>query len=243
MVSTLDAIQHMPLNQRTYRRLRAFVLSGAIGMGERLDENALARQLGVSRTPMREAIGKLAQEGLVEYRPFQGNFVRVITVAQVRELFEVRRNLEGLAARLAVANVTDDDVRDLAAILDDVQAAFDTGDMEQYAVADRRFHAAIARLSGNATLVELLDQLSARIQLARVIANRDPHVVERTIQERPQILRAMQERDADAAQRLLENHIQGVLDALSHCLPDASAANEPNGANEGGLKPENGSVE
>jgi DNA-binding GntR family transcriptional regulator len=226
LITTLDAIQHAPLNQRTYLQLRVFVLSGAVPMGERLDENALAKQLGVSRTPVREAIGRLVQEGLVEYRPFQGNFVRLITVEQVRELFEVRRSLEGLAARLAVENMTEETLEEITAILDEVQASLDEGDMEEYSLADSRFHRAIAGYSGNSTLFGLLEQLSAQIQLARVLANRDQSVVQRTAHERPLILAALRERDADAAEQLMKDHIQGVLDALSHQLPDEPKADD-----------------
>ena len=219
VINTLNTIEHAPLNQRTYMQLRAFVLSGAVPMGDRLDENALARQLGVSRTPVREAIGRLVQEGLVEYRPFQGNFVRLITVEQVRELFEVRRSLEGLAASLAVHNMTEETLEEITAILDEVRSALEEGDMEEYSLADSRFHRAIAGYSGNSTLFKLLEQLSAQIQLARVLANRDQSVVQRTAHERPLILAALRDRDADAAARLMEAHIQGVLDALSHQLP------------------------
>lgn len=223
---TLDAIEHAPLNQRTYLQLRAFVLSGAVPMGDRLDENSLAKQLGVSRTPVREAIGRLVQEGLVEYRPFQGNFVRLITVDQVRELFEVRCSLEGLAAKLAVGNMTDNAYEAIEEILDEVQAALDKEDMDQYSLADSRFHQAIAVLSGNSTLVEILKHLSAQIQLARLLANRDASVVQRTAHERPLILEALSNRDADAAQRLIENHIRGVLDDLSRQLADESTASK-----------------
>lgn len=215
MVETLEAIEHAPLNQRTYLQLRAFVLSGAVPMGERLDEKALSRQLGVSRTPVREAIGRLVQENLVEYRPFQGNFVRIISLKQVRELYQVRKSLEGLAARLAVQNMTEEVLEDITGILDDVQSALDDGDMERYALDDLRFHRAIAGYSGNSTLYSLLEQLSAQIQLARVMANRDDTVVQRTAHERPLILEALRERDADRAARLMEDHIQGVVDALS----------------------------
>ncbi len=193
-------------------------------MGDRLDENALARQLGVSRTPLREAIRGLVQEGLVEHRPFQGNFVRQFTYKQVQDLFEVRGALEGLAARLAVARLTDDGFRVLEEILNDVHEALESGDMSRYALADRRFHSTIAHYSGNATLVESLDQLSAQIQIARVLANRDPDVVQRTAHERPLILAALEARDADEAARLMEQHIKGVFDSLCTQLKGLNAS-------------------
>lgn len=214
LVSTLRAIEHSPLNHRSYVQLREFVLSGAVPMGDRLDENALARQLHVSRTPVREAIGKLVKEGLVEYRPFQGNFVRKITFQQVRDVFEVRGAIEGLAARLAASKLPEDGLDALTAILEDVHQALEQGDMVRYALADRKFHSTIAHYSGNSALVDTLDNLSAQIQLARALANRDPHVVQRTARERPLILEAFRRRDADEAGRLLEEHIKGVFDAL-----------------------------
>lgn len=220
MITTLDALKHVPLNQRTYLQLRTFLLSGAVPMGSRLDENALAKQLGVSRTPVREAVGRLAQEGLIEYRPFQGNFVRLITLEQARELFQVRKSLEGLATRLAVQNLDDRGLAELEGILEEVQAALDAENIDQYSLADRNFHRAIATLAGNHTLNALLQQLSDQIQLARLLANRDESVVKRTANERPLILRALRERDADAAARLMEDHIQGVFDALSHQFQD-----------------------
>lgn len=220
MVSKLNTLEHATLNQRTYLELRSFILSGAVAMGERLDEVTLSNRLGVSRTPVREAIGRLVQEGLIEYRPFQGNFVRLITLNEVKELFLVRRPLEGLAARLAAEQMTPERLEAITTILDDIDDALVEGDMEQYAHADREFHRAIAEGSGNAVLLTLLEQLSARIQLARVLANRDESVVRRTAHERPLILAALRDGDGDAAARLLEDHIQGVLDALAHQLEE-----------------------
>lgn len=201
------------------------MLSGAIPIGGRLDENGLARQLGVSRTPLREAIRGLVQEGLIEHRPFQGNFVRQFTCKQVQDLFEVRGALEGLAARLAVARLTDEGFRVLEEILEDVHEALEAGDMTRYSSSDRRFHSTIAQYSGNATLIESLEQLSAQIQIARVLANRDPGVVQRTANERPLILAALEARDAQEAARLVEQHIRGVFDSLSAQLECPTSPN------------------
>jgi DNA-binding GntR family transcriptional regulator len=214
LVSTLGPIEQVPLNQRVYLQLRDYVLCGAIAVGDRLDEISLARQLGVSRTPLREAIGKLVKEGLVEHRPFQGNFVRNFSLQEIQDLFEVRAALEGLAARLAVQKLPDDGLDVLKAILDEVRDALEHGDLATYATADRRFHATIAQYSQNPTLIEMLDQLSAKIQTARVLANRDHGVVQRTAHERPLILAALAARDGDEAGRLLELHIKGVADSL-----------------------------
>jgi DNA-binding GntR family transcriptional regulator len=210
-VSTLE---HVTLNERVYRRLREYVVTGTIPLGARLDESSLAQELGVSRTPLREAIGRLTQEGLVEYRPYRGNFVRGFTVKQLNDLYEVRKALEALAIRTAVAKLTEQQLQTIREILDDVDAALQRGDLAAYGAADRRFHAAIAGFSENDVLVESLNRLTDQIQVARAIANRDPAVVERTARERPLILSALESRDADAAARLMAEHIEGVRRAV-----------------------------
>ncbi len=218
-------LEHRTLNQSVHHRLRSMIESGALEPGSRLDEKALSESLGVSRTPLREAIGKLAQEGLVEHRPYRGNFVRSFTPKQVGDLYEVRKALEGLAVRLAVANMSCEDVNALRGILDAVQEALDRGDMDGYASADQRFHATLARLSGNEVLVEALERLRHRIQMVRAFANRDPDVVQRTAHERPRIVAALEARDGELASRLMEEHIEGVRRSVVAQLEDPTDTN------------------
>lgn len=198
------------LNHSIYESLREMIASGALVTGSRIDERAISELLGVSRTPLREAIAKLAKEGLIEHRPYRGNFVRAFSPKQVNDLYETRMVLEGLAARRAVANLTDDGLAELTATLDDIRDALARGDMAAFSVADARFHATIARLSGNETVIESLERLRAQVQVVRLAANRDPDLVERTARERPEILAALRDRDADRAARLMEEHIDGV---------------------------------
>ena len=206
----MDKLEHHTLVQRIYHRVRALIESGAIQSGERLDERALAERMEVSRTPLREAVGKLAEEGLVEHRPYKGNFVRTFSAKQVSDIYEVRKMLEGLAVRLAVPKLTDADVEELRAILDDIASALAHGDIAEYSAADQRFHDAMARLAGNEALREALGRLRGQVQIIRIIANRDPDVVDRTARERPQIVAALEARDAEAAASLMEAHIEGV---------------------------------
>ncbi len=224
-------LEHSTLNEHVYRQIREAVTTGEIPTRTRLDEQSLATEMGVSRTPIREAIGKLTKEGLVEYRPYQGNFVRGFSARQVNDLYEVRKTLEALAVRLAVPRLTPDDLTALGTILDDVRAALDAGDMVTYAEADRRFHGAVAAASGNEMLVESLDRLGLQIQLVRTVANHDPATVVRTAHQRPEILAALQARDTERAVRLMEEHIEGVrravvaqLEAEAENVPDVDAA-------------------
>lgn len=202
--------QRHTLNQKVYQQLRRKLLRGDLAPDSQLDERQLAEELGVSRTPLREAISQLVKEGIVEHRPYRGNFVRTFTAKQVNDLYEVRKALESLAMRLAIRKLSQEHLEEIRTILDQVQEALDRGDIAAYTEADRRFHQAILQITGNETLVESLNRLAAQIQMVRILANRDPEVVERTAQERPRILAALEARDADTAARLMEEHIDGV---------------------------------
>lgn len=215
------------LNHSIYETLRQMIADGTLVTGSRIDERAISEQLGVSRTPLREAIAKLAKEGLVEQRPYRGNFVRAFSRKQVDDLYETRMVLEGLAARRAVANLTDEALAELTAILDDIQEALSRLDMEAFSAADQRFHATIAHLSGNETVIESLERLRAQVQLVRMAANRDPGLVERTARERPEILAALRDRDADRAGRLMEEHIDGVRQTVLRQLELEDAGSKP----------------
>jgi DNA-binding GntR family transcriptional regulator len=217
----IEELDHLTLNRRTYYRIRQLIESGTLPSGAQLDERTLANKLAVSRTPLREAITTLVEEGLVERRPYRGNFVRVLTAKQVHDLYEVRKALEGLATRLAVPRLSEQELVEIRLMLDAAQQALERNDMVGYSLADQHFHQAIAQASNNEALIEALDRLKRQIQLVRLSANQDPHVVERTAQERPRILAALEARDAEMAARLMEEHIEGVRRAVIARMADA----------------------
>jgi DNA-binding GntR family transcriptional regulator len=221
------AIDTLTVNQRAYVKLRQLIVSGSIALGTRLDERDLAAKMGISRTPLREAIGKLVKEGVIEHRPYQGNFVRTFDAKQVSGLYEARKALEVLAIRLAVRRLSESDITMLAEILEDVDRALDESDLERFGEADRRFHASIARLSDNETLVDLLDRLDLQVQIVRSIANRDPDVVERTTGERKRVLTALRSRHEDAAAKFMEAHIEGVRNSVVRQFEELQSNAEP----------------
>lgn len=210
----MSELGYPTLKERVYHKLREILLSGIMLPGTQIDERELAEKLAISRTPLREAISTLANEGVIEYRPYRGNFIRSFTVQQVVNLYEVRKALESLAVKLAVPKLADEDLKVLISILEDIKAALEQRDLKEFSRADRRFHATIAQFSGNETLIASLDRLELQIQIIRTIANRDLDVVERTMRERPQILAALKARDAELAARLMEEHIEGVCKAV-----------------------------
>jgi DNA-binding GntR family transcriptional regulator len=219
-------VRYSTLNHNIYEAVKGMIGVEPLVSGARIDEGAIAAQLGVSRTPLREAIARLASEGLIEQRPYRGSYVRDLSAREIDDLYETRKVLEGLAAKRTVIHASDDELAALAGILDDVQRALDAHDLEAYAAADQRFHSTIARLSRNESLIDALERLRAQVQLVRLAANRDPTVVERTARERPRILAALRGRDPDAAARLMEEHIDGVRRSILQRMSSEPANQE-----------------
>src|SRR5258708_4352003 len=228
MNNLINKREHDPLNRRIYYEVRELIESGAILPGTQLDERTLAQDLAVSRTPLREAIATLVEEGLVERRPYRGNFVRLFTAKQVQDLYEVRKTLEGLAIRLAVLRLTEEDLELLRTILHEIQEALERDDLPGYSTSDQRFHSTIARLSGNEILIESLGRLQRQIQLVRIGANQNPEVGRRTALERPLILSALEMRDAALAAQLMEEHIEGVRRSVIEQIATSSVTEETN---------------
>lgn len=206
----MSRLNHKPLNQAVYDHVRDMVLSGALVPGEQINEIALAATLGVSRTPLREAIGQLVADGLVEDRPYRGKFVRLFSPKQIADLYEVRAVLESHAVRLATPLLTAEQVERLREILHETEEALAAGDLAWYAEADRNFHETLASYCDNQTLIESLQRLASQIQIVRSVANHDPEVVQRTALERPAVVAALEARDAERAAELMRQHILGV---------------------------------
>jgi DNA-binding GntR family transcriptional regulator len=204
------ALEARTVNQRVYERLRDHILAGGIGLGERLDERLLAEQMNVSRTPIRDAIGKLVKEGLVEHRAYQGNFVRAFSVQEITDLYELRAELESMAARLAAQRRTDADLAELNGHVSSASSAKEHSDLTAYAEADHRFHRLVTRMARNGALTMAIGQLEQQIRLARHVANRDPDTVDRTMSERRRVAAAIKAGDGERAAIAMREHVEGV---------------------------------
>jgi DNA-binding GntR family transcriptional regulator len=190
------------------------LLSGEIPMGEQLDERELSARLGVSRTPLREAVASLVRAGLVEYFPYRGNYVKKWTAKQVRDLYQVRKSLEVLAIQIATPKLSNEDIDNIRKVLSEAELSLRQGNVQTFGEADSRFHSMIVQKTENSTLIDTLRHLSVQIQMIRTIANRDASVLERTTKERPRILNALEKRDMELAAQLMADHIEGVSQAV-----------------------------
>lgn len=226
-IMTVRKLGHLPVNQQVYLHLLDLIMTKGLAPGARLDEQSLAKEMGVSRTPLREAIGRLVEKGLVEHRPYQGNFVRTFTTNEVNDIYQVRRALEELAIRLTTANLTDEKLAEIREILNDIDDAMKRSDVDAINEADARFHTTIAEFSGNQALISSLHDLDNQVQIIRSMANQNPDVVIGTAIQRSQVLSALESRNADLAAQLLGEHIdfvrQSVIAGMSAGATEAPA--------------------
>ena len=200
--------ENLTLRERVHRVLSDEILSNRLPPGTELQEVALARSLGVSRGPVREAIGRLASEGLVTVRPRRGAVVASLTRDEFLEAYQVREALEAMAIRLAVARMSDAAIGELERFTAEMRACADCGEVDRFFQANAAFHAAIVDASGNEKLREVYRQVvgqMARYQM-RSLALRG--TLRRSIQEHRAIVRAVRKRDVERAAHLLSEHIR-----------------------------------
>jgi len=208
----MGSLGHIPINQMAYLRLLDLILTQKIPRGSRLDEKGLVTEMGISRTPLREAIARLVEKGLVEYRPYQGNFVRDFTREDIQGIYKVRKALEQLAIREAIAHMTPELLEELRQILHSLDDAITQSDIEAIGLEDQRFHSSIIHGSKCSALIDILGDLDDQIQVFRSMANQNSEVLKRTSIQRPQILAAIVADDADTAAQLLGDHIDFVCE-------------------------------
>lgn len=205
---TASPVENLTLWQRVYTRLREEILSGALEPGTELQEVALSENLGVSRGPIREAIGRLAAEGLVTVRPRRGAMVRALSTEEFLEAYQVREALEVMAVRLAVPQLTGADVAALDAYIDEMTACAERGDTQGFFEANTGFHRAFFDMSGNRMLRDLYWGLCSQIDRYRLRSLELRGNVERSIAEHKAILRAARAGEVERAVHLVSEHIR-----------------------------------
>lgn len=207
--------------ERAYRMLRQLVREGHHAPGTVLSENVLASELGMSRTPVREAIGRLCQEELLVRLPARGVLVNTLGADDVREIYEVREALEAMTVRTAAATMTDDELVDLRGLLGDATRRVDDGISGlAYRALDRTFHEALWRAGRNRHAYALLDQShdAAVIDPWFRSISEFPGQTRRSVAEHAAIVEALEARDADAAERAVRAHVQSYQRTLAAYL-------------------------
>ncbi|MFZ5968818.1 MAG: GntR family transcriptional regulator [Bacillota bacterium] len=205
---------YQPLRDVVFDHLRNAILSGDLKPGERLMEVQVAEQLGVSRTPVREAIRKLELEGLVVMMARKGAYVADVSVKDILEVLEVRSVLEGLAAYLAAERITEEELEELQHITNQFKGYIESGEKEGMIEKDREFHDRIFRSTHNNKLIQIAQGLQEQVQRFRITYFSEYHGSTALPSEHQAIVEAISNREAVQAQKLAYEHIEMLQDTI-----------------------------
>lgn len=200
--------EYLPLRDVVFNTLRHAILKGELEPGERLMEIALAQKLGVSRTPIREAIRKLELEGLVVMVPRKGAEVADITEKDLRDVLEVRTALEELSIELAMKNMNDDDYKQLTEANKLFAKDSEGDDLIKIAEADVAFHELIYMATGNKRLIQMINNLREQMYRYRLEYIKDKSTHARLVDEHNRIIDAMVKNDVAAAKAAIKLHVE-----------------------------------
>jgi DNA-binding GntR family transcriptional regulator len=205
---------YKPLREMVSDTLREAIVAGTLKPGERLMEIQLAEELGVSRTPVREAIRKLELEGFVIMIPRRGTYVADLSIKDVNEVFEIRTALDVLAAGLAVERITEEELEQLERLLVQIGAYIELEDIEKIVEADGQFHDILYRASRNDRLVGIINNLREQFTRFRSISMAYPGRIKNTIEEHRQLVEAIAQRNVALAQQLAREHMENAEQTL-----------------------------
>ena len=207
-------ISRQALHQAVAARLRDMIVEGRLAPGERLNERELCEQLGISRTPLREAFRVLATEGLIALPPNRGAQVVKLSPEDVCDTFDVMGALEGLSGELACKRVTDADIAALRTMHEEMVAHHARGDLPNYYRINRVIHERINAIAGNPTLTRTYRALNDRLHALRFRSNYIKEKWDRAVADHGEMLEALAARDGERLRRILVNHLAHKRDAV-----------------------------
>jgi len=210
------------LRDQVVTNLRQAIATRMFAPGERLVERRMCEMLGVSRTLVREALRQLEAEGWVRILPYRGPVVATMTPGEVRELYEVRAALEGMAALRAAERATDDELEQLTEVVRTIKAAQHRGDQIVHREQVHAFYDLMRAAARNATLRTQLDAMSTRMAWLRSLTLASPERATVAVREEELLLAALKARDAEGARRLCEEHMHATGEAAVEALSKGS---------------------
>jgi DNA-binding GntR family transcriptional regulator len=213
--STGDTGQRKPivrhnLHDAIVSRVRDMIIDGTLSPGMRIHEGNLGQDLGVSRTPLREALKFLASEGLVELAPGRGAVVRSFSAKDVEDSLIVLANLEELAGRLACVHASDEQIRDIRRIHDEMMQRYALRERLSYFKLNQSIHSAILRASGNEPLAGVHGVLQARLRRIRYVGNESPEKWAAAVADHEDMITALEARDGERLAKVLTSHMQNT---------------------------------
>ncbi len=207
-IPTIAQLRENSLSGVVRHEIERLILSGELPTGSRVNENAIALRLGVSRGPVREACRALVELGLLDLIPNRGVFVRSLDRHDVEEVYDLRAGLTGLAGSLLASKVTDAEVDRLRTLVEEMEKAAEAGDFRSFYPVNLEFHDVILQLTGNSRLIKSYRALVKEFQLFRTHGLVQSDALRESNQEHQAILAALEQRDAPAAYEASFRHVQ-----------------------------------
>jgi len=199
------------LSKKVYKILKKEIIKGSFKPGDKVLENKIAEQMGISRTPVREAIRVLAAEGFVTLNPNQGIVVRSVSAENIREILQIHSVLEGLAARLFCEVINEENLKELENYVNKMEKLANKKDTLAYSEVDLQFHELIVNNSRNKRLMQMRKNMSDQAQRYRISSLRIPRRFKESLKEHQNILEAFKTKDAKKADSISQKHIQNAL--------------------------------
>ena len=221
MASKLSKISfndYKPLRDVIFDTIREAIIAGELKPGERLMEVQLAEKMGVSRTPVREAIRKLELEGLVDMIPRKGAHVAELSVKDIMDVLEVRASLDGLATSLSAIRITDDEIKELKHIYTQFAHYVEKENLQGSIKKDVEFHDIIYRSSRNDKLIQISNNLREQVHRFRVIYLKGYSSPKAIIKEHEDIIEAIAGRNPELAQKYAQEHIKKQEEAITKAV-------------------------
>ncbi len=201
-------IARRSLHDEVVTRIRDMIIEGVLAPGSRVNETHLGQTLGVSRTPLREALKFLASEGLIELVTARGAIVKKFSAKDVRDMLDVLAVLEAFAARLACREATAEAIADVRAIHDRMVERYAVRDRLEYFKLNQQIHTAFLRLSGNAALESAHTSIQSRLKRIRYIGNQEPQKWAAALAEHEDMITFLEARDGERLARVVNQHME-----------------------------------
>ena len=214
----LNMDAYLPLRDVVFNTLREAILRGDLVPGERLMELQLAAKLGVSRTPIREAIRMLEQEGLAITIPRKGAIVAGMTEKDMQDVLEIREALEELSVQVACDKITDEEIAKLRKNMKNFEHSLKSGDLKKMAQADVEFHDVIYQATDNPKLISMLNNLREQMYRYRVEYLKNPQNHDQLLKEHEAIYKGIVEKDKAAVTEMIRKHISNQVDVVKNII-------------------------
>lgn len=211
-------IERPTLHNVVVSRLRDMIIEGQLAAGVRIHEGQICEQLGVSRTPLREALKVLAMEGLVDLIPSRGAMVRVLTAKDVRDMLTVLILLEQMAGTMTCANATDDDIREVRRLHDEMLAFYATHDRLQYFKRNQQIHSLLISLTGNEALAMVHEILQSRMKRIRFLGDQREETWSAALTDHEEMMQALEARDGKRLSAAMVDHLERTWERIKNAM-------------------------